>query len=1014
MIVLTGNGIDMRRLFFVLVNMLLAGYFTGGVAADTVFFDTPQIQFKRFANAPDVDGVLDDPCWQSAELIPAFHNYMTSEKASIQTEVLGCVDKENLYIGFRCQEPKTIELSSATIEHNSLRIFSVDHIEVFLKSAPASDVYYHFAVSTTGATYASHTTDAKWSAEWQAAVKVSQNYWTVEIKIPLKTIKADATRFIRANFCRERRLSPQETTCWSTTFGRFHNPSRFGAIFLGDVPLLQLDQCRMVAQADKSYQLSAKVQSLTSSTTGVVANLMLMKNGTYVDAGRNTFQLNPNQTVESMFSLKPETAYTGPVVLTVRDSSGSLLYSRGPQDISLTGTCGMKIVRVLPDEASQGIRWLESERLRGCCYGFKVNPLPGLAMIPLNTASPECGAAARISLRGETIVRVLAGKKEPLSFELTSETASSPFSKSTYAVFAPDGTFLAEGDVTAGETKNVSLPVTNEGLYVLWINSGPASDNAFMLRLDNRHWVFDGRGKGAYANTKLSVNSARDLSLAGFNTILLTAWNWGVDFSTDEGLAEWIRLIKPWAEAAERYHIRLIPYVGWGCAKTDVTAAGDYRKAISLREIDGPRPCPLSEEYWERSFMRRALAVARLSQKNRYVVGIGLDPESYYFGSWYGNEYKKRGLNTPGATTIFNDDECFCDHCFHGFLTARGLSKPKVAATGKARLEWLKGEKLSDAYYKYLEDELSRLTRGMITRLHEVNPDFTVVVMLLGLGDFWWCRGASRGFGSSRVPVIEFGEETYVTGFTRQTETHTARFKQWGANVLHGGGLWAGQHRPDRPEFLSAQLYHFGVCDGGYWIWPGDPLWRNPDRTRHFQVLAGYQEDYWKSFVFANQELDRKLREGDADRSTLEMLVTPPPVGRNLDRVTGPNEWSLKPFYPLRVGSGAMLAFYVPKGTARLTLKWGSRSKDGLWIIRVAAPKRSITFQSYVTGDAPAEQAVFDVSTDEVDNAWTIKVESANKEGHIGIGIEGVSPFFSISPSTLVITDPTTMTKQQK
>lgn len=981
------------------IAALLAGC-AAPAADDNSFFDVPQTQFKSFAKAPVIDGELDDQCWKDATRITSFHDNQTGADAKSQTTTLGGFDKDNLYIGFDCAEPKSAELAAGAKANATADCFATDHVEVFLKSDPASEAYYHFAVNTSGTVYEALGENGKWQAKWQAAVKIKDDRWLAEIAIPLKAINAKEARFLTANFCRTRKMTLKETSCWSPAFGSFHNPARFGSVTLGGQTALQTERCEITKTSDGSQTLSVKIIPSSENTVDAIACVMLKKGSAYVETAKSPFQLKPGQTTEISIPLKLEENYNGPVTLVIRDPLDTLICFRGPQDFSLTGTRGMRLAHILTDEAAPGIRWIETERIRGCCYGFKANPPAPFDMDQFKEMT-FMNSTSRISLKRETIIRVFADAKEPIAFGFTGGDATSPFDKSTYAVYAPDGKFVSEGEAKPGETKEVKLQVAAAGAYLVWINSGPASGNAFSLRMDSRKWVVDGRGKGAYIDTVYATqNSVRDIALAGFNTLLLASWGWSVDFSTDDGLAKWLELISPWVEAAERNHIRLIPYVGWGCGREDIKAAGDYRKNMSLREIDGPRPCPLAEEYWERSFMHRALAVAQLSLKSRCVIGVGLDPESYTLGEWYKTEYGKRGLPPPswGSITFINNDECFCDHCFNGFIESRNLAKPEALANGKARLEWLKSQKLVDDYYKYLEDGLAKLTRKLATRLQEVNPDFMVDVMLLGNNDVWWCRGASRGLGSPRVPVLDFDELTYTPGFTSKSVDHVERFKQWGANVVHGGAIWAGMHRPDAPGFLSSQLYHFAIRDSGYWFWPGNSsLWRNPDQLKHYYVLAGYQEDYWKSFVVANREIEAKLKGGDTYRSPLEALNRPDPPGRNLDNVKTANEWSLKPFYPIWPESGEKIAVFIPKGTKKLTVKWGLKGETGLWAITAASPKRQTGMQTRITS-GNGDKATFNVEAGEDGAIWTIQatLKEEGRSGHIGIGVDGIPPFFGV------------------
>ena len=991
-------------------GLLMLACLLGDVkGADVSFFDNPATTAARFEQAPTIDGALTDAAWASAQRLTPFGDYKTGKEAKHQTAVLAGFDRENLYLAFECREPGIANLKRTEIAHDSMALFAADHIEVFIKTVPAADVFYQFAVGAFGARYESKVQDASWSPKWRAATSVGKGMWFVEMAIPFRIIGEEVPKFLLANFCRQRRIVPGETSCWSPTYGVFHNPARFGSIMLGEGHPLSVSNALVSEVSRGKYRLSAVVKSSAEARKEIAAFVYTKPGKQLSRAARRQVVVGPDSSLTVNIPIEFKNAYAGPLELVFRDATtDEVLWFTGPQDFSLPGTDGLKVARALSDEASPALRWVETARLRACCYGFGIRSLPKLDLRPL---VPELEQAPphELIVKGESIIRVHVARGDKLEFRITALAASSLFSDSTYAVFDPEGKHITDGIVRQGEDRNVSIPAEQDGLHVVYLNSGPASDNSLSVKISNCFWIVDGRGKGAYFGTPVSLNSLRDLSLAGFNTVFLGSWNWGVDFSTEKGLNAWVRKVEQWVEAAGRYNMRLIPYVGWACAKNEARAAGEYRKTLSLREIDGPRPCPLSKEYWERTFLRRALAVARLSKKHPSIVGFGLDPESYHFGAWYRKESEKRKMKSPGwgSVVFFSNDECFCDHCFLGFLKSRGMPQPEVAADGKARFEWLKDKGLSKEYYKYLDDELCALTTALREKVHAVNPDFVFAVMLLGhtgASYHWWCSGASRGLGTPRLPAFDYDERTYTSGFTPAVERHKERYLQWGAHVVHGGTLWGGKHPPRDPHFLSAQMYHFAVRDSGYWFWPGNSsLWRNPDRLRNYYVLAGLQEDYWKAFVRANREIDRKLKQGDNYVSELDVLKKAPPT-RNLDKVRGGNVWSEKPFYSLRVKSGTNLAFHVPKGNKRFTFICGLRDGTGEWSVVIASPARPISVRRLVSAEK-GEKISIDVQPDEQGKAWTVQVEGAGGDGgeYLGIGLRGLPPFFSSCVSTLLV-----------
>ena len=973
------------------------------------FYDNAAGAIPEFKEAPVIDGALEDAAWRSARRLTQFRHYTSGELAKLQTVVRGGFDEQNLYLAFECLEPDVGKLKPGEITSDTLALFAVDHIEVFIKTAPVADTYYQFAVEAFGARYESEKEDTSWSPQWRSATKIGEGKWCAEMAIPWEAIAEKRPKFLLANFCRSRRLEPSETTAWSPTFGLFHNPARFGGIALGETPPITVTSPHITEVARGKHNVSASVKSSAKTAQELTASVYAKTVGKELALAATAKASVPPGgalTVSAPFELAH--AYSDPVVLVLRDAkTEEALWFTGPQPVSLRGTQGLRVARALDEEPVPALQWLETERLRACCYGFGIRPSPDLNLEPVAGDLSE-EPPPELAFRGEGIIRVHVGKGEQIRFRIAAGEAGSLFTSSTYAVFDPEGKHVSDGIVAQGESEEVAIPVEQEGLHVLWVNSGPASSNCVTLQMRNRSWVVDGRGKGAYFATFVSLNSLRDLSLAGFNTAFLGAWMWGMEFATDEGLKAWAERVAMWAEAAERYHIGLIPYVGWGCAKSEVQAAGDYRKNLSTREIDGPRPCPLSEKYWERTFLRRALAIAELSKQYPSIVGFGLDPESYYFSSWYKQECEKRGIGRLGwaGTTFFQHDECFCDHCFFGFLESEGLERPEVPKDGKARFEWLKGKGLEDKYYERMADEVRALTSGIREKVHAVNPDLVFGVMLLGANDSYWCQGASRGLGTPRTPVLDYDEGTYTVGYTPAVERQKRRFKEWGAHVLHGGTLWGGKHWPQDPHYLSAQMYHFAIRDGGYWFWPGaSSLWRSPDTLGSFYTLAGEQEDYWKAFVHANQEIDRKLKKGESYASELDSLRRSPPPPKVDEK--GHNVWARKPLFALRVKSGTRLAFHVPEDQKRFAFVWGLREGSGEWQVVITSPGRSITERRVVSAEKGREKVEIEVRPDESRKAWTVQVERVGDQGgeYLGVGVEGLPRFFSSSPSALLVAD---------
>ena len=58
------------------------------------------------AQAPVIDGVLDDACWQNALKFDKFNKLNLGTPASLKTEAFLTYDSSALYVAFKCYRPK--------------------------------------------------------------------------------------------------------------------------------------------------------------------------------------------------------------------------------------------------------------------------------------------------------------------------------------------------------------------------------------------------------------------------------------------------------------------------------------------------------------------------------------------------------------------------------------------------------------------------------------------------------------------------------------------------------------------------------------------------------------------------------------------------------------------------------------------------------------------------------------------------------------------------------------------
>lgn len=965
---------------------------TGVRPAQELLGGKPILHVTTFEAAPTLDGALDDDAWWAPESAGPFWDFQTGEPARHDTRASMVLDEANLYVAFYCAEAEMEKLTVEPLPPDSMTVYARDHVELFLAPDALKPVYYHFSVDVAGNRHDEMPGNDSWRCDWEAAVYRWPDHWTVELRIPRKAVGLEKPGMSLANFCRTRRIEPGETSAWSKTFGIFHNPARFGRVVYGPASEVRLQSVSINHPRVADNQIDVVVTGAQGPREVVVRAYMLGEKGM---SRIGTRKLHVDEDREASVSIPVEVKRAATTRLLVAlELTGRVVDFYDASEVSLAGRKLPPIRQVLGPEARPSMRWLDTERLRGMSYGFTfTRPMPDDGLVK---AEGSAGSGGRLHLRGESYFRVRVEDEEPVRFTLAAEAGDSPFTDSIYALFGPQGEMLDQGSVAAGTDSEIRIETSTAGTHTLLVNSGLASWNPFSIAIGNAYWVLDARGKSQYVGTPVSLHSLRDCRLAGFNVGLIAAFVYG-PFGDEEGLAQWRGKLERLCQASQDAGLRLIPYVGWGCVKEESDAAGDYVRALTRLPVRGPNPCPVSREYWERTFLRRALEIAELSKTYPCVIGVGLDPEAYYFGNWYA-EHLESPEDKRAASSIYmpyggSREKCICDECLHGLLESKGLADPGLPEDGNIRFDWIAENGLPDDLCAYQQARLEEVFGSIRERVHAVNPELLFAVLLLSAGDNWFCRGTARAWSTAGVPALDFDESTYTAGYSaRAVQDKIDRYDDWGAHVAHGGCLWAMKHPPDNPHFLSAQMFSFGIYGQGYWFWPGfSSVWRSADTLGGYYSLSGYAEDYWKAIVVANQEIDRRLAAPHRYRSPLERIEARPTIPAS-PAAGESNEWARKPCYPVHVYAGTRLSFTVPDTSESIRVEWGYRETLGerALLVSVAGKEQRLSAQ------VEAEKAdVAELSVPEGGCTGWIELEGAERSTEcVGVKVVGAKPFF--------------------
>jgi len=156
----------------------------------------PILRAIQVEKGPKFDGYLNDKVWEQAGPFSDFKmaeptpNSQPTEK----TELRIIYDRDNLYLGIHCFDSEPSKLSGQTMAHDAFQDehSSDDLIRVLLDPFQDKRNAYIFFVNPRGSrseglAYGEHFS-LNWDGIWDARSRILKDGWSVEIKIPFKTI----------------------------------------------------------------------------------------------------------------------------------------------------------------------------------------------------------------------------------------------------------------------------------------------------------------------------------------------------------------------------------------------------------------------------------------------------------------------------------------------------------------------------------------------------------------------------------------------------------------------------------------------------------------------------------------------------------------------------------------------------------------------------------------------------------------------------------------------------------
>lgn len=176
--------------------------------------DRPDFHIKHTEKSPAIDGALNDEAWKAVEPLPTgdwlSYDPLYGQKQPQRTEVRATYDDRYLYFSFHCFDAEPEKIRTTIARRDS--VFNDDWVGLSLDSGGNGQTSYHMMVNPSGIQMDALNTSSsgeRWDADivWDSAGKLTEDGYTVEMRIPLQSIRFKGGDDIRMGILFWRRIS---------------------------------------------------------------------------------------------------------------------------------------------------------------------------------------------------------------------------------------------------------------------------------------------------------------------------------------------------------------------------------------------------------------------------------------------------------------------------------------------------------------------------------------------------------------------------------------------------------------------------------------------------------------------------------------------------------------------------------------------------------------------------------------------------------------------------------------
>jgi len=203
-----------------------------------------RINISETNNTINVDGILDEAVWQSADIASHFQRVLPTDTgfAIAQTEVKMTYNESTLYIGITCYDPTPGKRPVESLRRD-FTFGKNDNFIAFIDTYNDQTNGFAFGVSAAGAQWDGlqangGTVNLDWDIKWRSAVKNYPDRWVAEFAIPFRSIRYNGgVHEWGINFSRQD-LKTSEKSSWAPMPRQFATATlAFTGSLIWDKPL---------------------------------------------------------------------------------------------------------------------------------------------------------------------------------------------------------------------------------------------------------------------------------------------------------------------------------------------------------------------------------------------------------------------------------------------------------------------------------------------------------------------------------------------------------------------------------------------------------------------------------------------------------------------------------------------------------------------------------------------------------------------------------------------------------